>query len=271
MSVAEPDSYSPGGVPWHWHEAVELFYIEEGGMEFFTPHHSLFFEKGECGIVNSNVLHMTKTHDICGSRQFLHLFSPSFIADSSRGRIYEKFVAPVVSSNFEIARLEGTDFREQLLNSFAIDENADGYEIRVRNALSELWLDIKNQLPDDVKIDTGNSGDERLKQILVYIYDNYGEKLSIGNLAKAAFTSQRDVYRLFSQQLHCTPVEFITDYRLQCAYEKLLKTEESVTDIAQSCGFNTSSYFGSRFREKYGCTPVECRHRWQNADNLWRK
>ena len=45
--------------PWHWHRAVEIFYIRSGRLVYHLPHGEVCFEAGQGGFLNSNVLHMT--------------------------------------------------------------------------------------------------------------------------------------------------------------------------------------------------------------------
>lgn len=59
-SRAEINKYPGQFVPWHWHRSIELFYIENGSLEYYTPKQQLSFSEGTGGFVNSNVLHMTK-------------------------------------------------------------------------------------------------------------------------------------------------------------------------------------------------------------------
>ena len=37
-SRAELDFYREPFVPWHWHNAIELFYMESGELKYYTPH-----------------------------------------------------------------------------------------------------------------------------------------------------------------------------------------------------------------------------------------
>ena len=60
MTCAELDKYVGKSVPWHWHKAVELFYMESGALEYHTPKGKLVFPAGSGGFVNSNVLHRTR-------------------------------------------------------------------------------------------------------------------------------------------------------------------------------------------------------------------
>ena len=98
-SRAELDKYIGRFVPWHWHKTVELFYVESGVLEYNTPKGKTVFPAGSGGMVNSNVLHMTRAGSE-GERnvQLIHIFDPSFIAGEPGSRIEKKFVLPVISS-----------------------------------------------------------------------------------------------------------------------------------------------------------------------------
>lgn len=57
-------------VPWHWHKA-ELFYMEQGSLEYDTPHGKTVLRLAQ-GLVNSNVLHMSRAKE--GKVQSPHFF-----------------------------------------------------------------------------------------------------------------------------------------------------------------------------------------------------
>ena len=56
-----------------------------------------------------------------------------------------------------------------------------------------------------------------------------------------------------------TPIEYLKIYRIEKASKKLLNTDEAVTDIAFSCGFNDLSYFIKTFKELKNITPAQYR------------
>lgn len=41
-------------IPWHWHEEMEIVYIESGRMNVKIPSDSFFLETGDCLVINSN-------------------------------------------------------------------------------------------------------------------------------------------------------------------------------------------------------------------------
>lgn len=273
-SCAELDKYLGRFVPWHWHKTVEIFYTMEGGVEYSTPRGNTVFPAGSGGMVNSNVLHMTKARaDSERNSQYLHIFDPSFIAGDQGSRIEQKYVTPIVTApQIEVIALYPdnpghTQLLRTIRESFKISEDEFGYEIRLREALSDIWFQFLTlTLPLLDQKEEYNKQNDKIKSMMVYIHEHYAEKISIADIACAAFSSERECFRAFHDCLHMTPVQYIKSYRLQAACSMLAKTRETVTNISHACGMGGSSYFGKAFREHMGCTPMEYRDRWQNSD-----
>ena len=51
---AEFARYPGNSVPWHWHSEVELFYMEQGAIDYRThaAHEHVRFEEGSAGFIN---------------------------------------------------------------------------------------------------------------------------------------------------------------------------------------------------------------------------
>ena len=273
-SRAKLDKYMGGFVPWHWHKALELFFIESGVLEYNTPKGKMIFPAGSGGLVNSNVLHMTRPKAEGEKNiQLLHIFDSSFIAGEQGSRIEQKYVTPIISaSQIEIIPLypdnpEHVDVLNLINKSFYISEQDLGYEIKLRETLSKIWIHLLAiAQPTVEKKNNYHKTNNKLKMMMVYVHEHYAEKISVAELATAAFTSERECFRAFHDCLHMTPVEYIKSYRLQMACQMLANGQESITFISHSCGLGSSSYFGKVFREYIGCTPLEYRRKWQNSD-----
>ena len=98
-TCAELDKYVEPFVPWHWHRAVELFYLKSGCLEYTTPHGKWIFPAGSGGMVNSNVLH-TSSFQRSGNRdmQLLHLFDPSFLSGEHGIILETKYILPLTTA-----------------------------------------------------------------------------------------------------------------------------------------------------------------------------
>ena len=273
-SRAELDKYIECYVPWHWHRTVELFYVESGSIEYDTPKGKMLFPAGSGGMVNSNVLHMTKAISQREKNvQLLHIFDVSLLAGEQGSRIEQKYITPVITAvQIEIIPLfpgnrEDERILKLLIDSFRLSSDEFGYEIKLREALAQIWLmlfELSSSMRE--KKDGYSKSNDKIKLMMIYIHEHYREKISIADLAAAAYLSERECYRVFHDCLHMTPVEYITSYRLQVACQMLAKSQETVTFISHECGLGSSSYFGKVFREYAHCSPIEYRKKWQNSD-----
>lgn len=273
-SRAELDRYIGRYVPWHWHRTVELFYMESGSLEYHTPGGKRLFPAGSGGMVNSNVLHMTRAMSQTEENiQLLHMFDVSLLAGEPGGRIWQKYIAPVITApQIELIPLSPENAAEErilklIAASFRFSSDEFGYEMKLREALSEIWLMLFEQSrPMREKKEEHSKSNDKIKLLMIYIHEHYQEKISIPKLAAAACLSERECYRVFHDCLHMTPVEYIKAYRLQIACQMLAGGQEPVTVISHDCGLGSSSYFGKVFREYACCSPTEYRRKWQNCD-----
>ncbi|RGZ01776.1 AraC family transcriptional regulator [Clostridium sp. AM58-1XD] len=267
-SCARVNKYIGGHVPWHWHKAVELFYIQNGELEYYTPGGKLVFPAGSGGFVNSNVLHMTKPAEKSGDIiQFNHIFDVSLISGVQGGRIEQNYIVPVVTA----AQLEIIGFFpekqghealvELLKESFCLSDGEKNYEMKLRSMLSQIWCGLLDISADALTAAAPSaSAGDLVKIMLAFIYEQYAEKITVAQIAEAAHISQRACFRLFQEYLHTTPLECLKNYRLQRACTMLAETDEPLTAVCHSCGLGSSSYFGKVFRSAVGCTPTEYRN-----------
>lgn len=278
-SRVELDRYMGRLVPWHWHKAIELFYMESGELEYVTPKGKIVFPAGSGGMVNSNVLHMTKANGEQDKNiQLLHIFDTSFIAGEQGNLIGQKYVMPIVAApQLEMIALHPGDpvqakVLESIEKSFRLSEQDFGYEMRLRGALSEIWLSLfelsRQAMGEKGEYDKKN---DKIKLMMIYVHEHYADKIEVRELAAAAFLSERECFRVFRDCLHMTPIEYMRNYRLQMACRMLANGDEPVTFIGHACGLGSSSYFGKIFREYMGCTPLQYRYKWQNSDIKRRK
>lgn len=262
----------PGSTfPWHWHNEVEIFYLREGALEYHLPGGATRFEAGDAGFVNAGVLHMTRALPGVPCVQEEHIFLPSFLGGVRGGVIENRYIRPLVQ-NREVDLLvfrAGTEaaaaMAGRMRRAFALSqERGFGYETGIRSELTALWLDMLRAAQPVLsaaapRADGHLLDDGRIKAMMRYIAEHYGEKIGLSDIAAAALIGERECCRCFQRQLGLSPVEYLLDYRISRACELLQTTEESVTAVGVRCGFSSSSYFGKIFRRKTGCSPREYR------------
>ena len=274
-SRAELNSFREPFVPWHWHNAIELFYMESGELNYYTPHKNVLFSAGSAGMVNANVLHKTQvqmhTED---SVQLLHIFDPRLLAGTHGSLIDKKYISPIITaSQIELIALSPEEPAqaaaiELIRAAFSLSEDELGYEFRIREALSRIWIELFQMCAPllQEKSQATDAAADKVKGMMVYIHEHYAEKISVRELASSVFLSERECYRVFQNHLHMTPADYIRSYRIQIACQMLAESRVPITEVGISCGMDNSSYFGKVFREATGYTPRQYRRKWQDKN-----
>ena len=71
--------------------------------------------------------------------------------------------------------------------------------------------------------------------------------------------STRQLERLFGRFLNSSPKHYFMEMRLNRAQNLLVQSEQSVTEIAMACGFQSTSHFSKVFRAHFGRSPLSQR------------
>lgn len=79
--------------------------------------------------------------------------------------------------------------------------------------------------------------------------------LSIDDLASDMNISRVQLYRKVKSITGSSPVELLRTARLNRAYQLLITTDKSVSEVAYTVGFTAPSYFTKCFKEEYGFVP----------------
>lgn len=273
-TCAEFDKYIDPIVPWHWHRAVELFYVKSGKVEYTTPNGKWTFPAGTGGFLNSNTLHSSRVNPKRdGTVQLLHLFEPELLSGGLSNRIEERYIRPLTdASGIEMIHLspeepEQAELLNKICAGFELEEDSWGYEIALRQQLTDIWLGLlKITGPVTRDVNKSKDTDEKMKAMMCYIQEHYAESIVVERLAEEAHISKRVCFRLFQEKLHMSPLEYMTEYRLRKACMRLINTDDAITEIANDCGFGTSSYFGKIFRMRFNCSPAKYRKEWHDRD-----
>lgn len=260
------DNLHEQDVQWHWHEELEAAVVTEGEAVVSIGTRTYIISKGDGFFVNSGVLH--SCHPSGEAECCLHslVFHPRLVGGSAESVFYQKYVLPVTENKF----LEGyclchqEDWQGEALEAVkrgwqACEQAEANYELLVRNALSEL-LAVLLSATAGVQSEPDRKGlrdEERIKQMLGFIQEQYAGKLSTADIARSAAVSESECLRCFHAAIGTTPIQYLRNYRIQRAARMLSESRISVGDAATRCGFQDVSYFSKTFREIMGCTPKE--------------
>lgn len=252
-------------IPWHWHEEIEIVYIENGQMHVKIPSNTFFLEKGDCIVINSNILHYAAAVTECKLRSLV--FDQTLITGSEDLVFAKKYMQPLLTCNGFSHYFINAGSNRNVADWFncafeALAQDCYGYEFTVRENLSRICLFLCREL--NPQTDTQNvppSQDNlRIRKMLAYIHKNFADDISLSEISSAAGISERESLRCFKKTIQLSPIQYLLKYRIMQGAEMLRKhPADSISEIATLCGFDSPSNFAKIFKRFYNCTPREYR------------
>ena len=252
----DPGSY----IPMHWHRAVEIIYMQEGSLDVTVESENFTIRKGDCIVINGNVLHSTK----CTSPNTAILlqipldFMEKYIPDL--GQLIFLFDFRTKDQRLQTKQTMLKTILEQL--QIINDVRPDGYLLRFNSLIFELLFQLYHNFA--VKILQNNTSQEkkdmdRLEPVLNYISEHYREPISLNEIAEVACLQTGYFCRFFKKKMGITFLEYQNEYRLSFIYRDLITTRDPVHVILERHGFTNYKLFRRMFLEHFGNTPTQIR------------
>lgn len=101
-----------------------------------------------------------------------------------------------------------------------------------------------------------------VKSAIARIWKDYGEPLSLDEIAKSAILSRFHFSRVFRAATRVSPGRYLSAVRIYQAKRLLATTTLSVTDISLAVGFNSLGSFTNHFTDSVGASPSRFRRMW---------
>ena len=89
-----------------------------------------------------------------------------------------------------------------------------------------------------------------------YINNHFDKEMNLNLLSHIRFTSKFHLLRLFKKYYGLTPIQYLTDKRIEKAKEHL-KQGMTVTETCFDVGFECPSSFSTLFRSRVGQSPIQ--------------
>ena len=142
----------------------------------------------------------------------------------------------------------------ELLRIVSVNKMNDAYEASsfAYSFLMELYRYILN-------IKTNDESPTSISSAIKFIDSNFQNPISLDNIVEASGISKYHFTRLFHKSINVTPIQYLTNSRINKSIELLKNDKLSIEDIALNVGFSNGNYFGKVFRASLGISPGEYR------------
>lgn len=132
----------------------------------------------------------------------------------------------------------------------AVEESETLFRLKLASALLGIFSELSSYEEQSLPPLEG-----KLSGILQYIDSHLQEKILLDEIC--AYTNLNKYYlcHLFKETTSMTLSDYILQKRLSLAKQKLLYTDQSISEIALSCGFGSFSYFSALFKKNETISP----------------
>lgn len=246
----------------HWHDDIELMYILSGTMQYNVNGEIVTLSAGEGLFINSRQMHFGFSAEKEECDFICVRLHPILLCANSA--FESDYILPVLNSPAAgfIFLQRNARWQNEILDiilSLYEKKDAETAPLQVQSLFWRLWSLIFEHIPSAAVNRQKNTDFSALKNMLAFIQQNYRQKISLAEIAKAGVMGESKCCKLFSKYIGQTPNTYLTNYRLQKSIELLQSTDMTVTEIALASGFGGSSYFAEVFKRKYETSPTKYR------------
>lgn len=236
----------------HSHNFSELFYVRSGRGNFIVEDEIYPVKQDDLVIVNPNVEHT----EVSISSDPLE-----YVVLGVEGMSFD-FGDRSGSRNHEIINYRNQ--RDELLFYFNAmlreTENKDeNYEAICQNLLEVVVISLMRSSGHPFSVVATQRANKICSRIKRYIDSNYAEEISLDSLAEKAHLSKYYLVHTFAKYYDMSPINYLNEVRLRASKELLETTDLSISQVAESTGFSSQSYFSQSFRRGCGLTPSDYR------------
>lgn len=253
----------PHHVAPHLHNSIEMVYLTEGSVALGIDDDYHAMKAGDFAIIFPGLIHHYQNFgDVKGTIYHL-LVSPSVC-----GRYYSRMqlcyaATPVIHPDDQhpdipyIMNRLIEDISDDGRSNITYEDSDEGEVLdaayaQILIARSIPCLNIKDR---DAEADES----DLVTKTVTYIAAHFKDPVTLTSMAHDLAVSQYTLSRVFSATFHCNFNTYLNDARLNYAVALLESTDNPITDICFSSGFESQRTFNRVFKERYHVTPAQYR------------
>lgn len=194
--------------------------------------------------------------DFVNARELEHNFSPDDIEDALKLSIffkrYDSYIGQIPASEPALKHLN------KVFENLPYDLNPSN--LFMTNVIDYIDRLVKTNLTLSASIISETSFE--IKDILLYLHNNYKNKITIPLLSKQFHVNRTTLSDRFFEATGATIITYLNKYRINLATIMLRDSKLTISQIAEEIGFNDTAYFAKLFKKYMKHTPTGYRERY---------
>ena len=255
--------YGRGEVSLHFHNLFEIGYCHYGHGILLLGDAEMHYEDAMVSAIPANFLHTTISEGV-DSWEFLFIDPDEILLEMypNNPKIREE-KRQILNKRADLFRID--EYPEMSSVVWRILEEMRNkrpyYQDVVRNLVKIYLLELiriqEKQMPGQNWTVGSGQTIARIIPALHLMEEHYPEPLKASELATCFGLSEPHFRRIFEEQIHMSPMEFLNLVRIQKACKLMSKKDYSMDQVAAECGFLSVSTFARNFKKFLNTTPYQ--------------
>lgn len=152
----------------------------------------------------------------------------------------------------------------ETFHELIFEQNYDNWPCRSRSYLMWLLFLIENlySVGDYANDKIIGKENDKLREILIYIYHNYDKKITVTDITEKYYISRTTLAKMFQEYIGESFLTYLNKLRITMAATILRDTTLSVNEVMYRVGFTDSVHFFRTFKKYTGYTPSEYKEKF---------
>lgn len=232
----------------------------------------LLIQSGSGILVTKDTIYPTKKGVLCfvGSHKY-HYTYPDIPEEYTRSKLFidsenlkkiarllsphRKLYSILDEDQIAMGLLSEQDFHiaEDIFRELdAMTADTDCFQVKSYAAILNLTTLISQNMKENLPCHFDN-----IQTSVEYINRHITEEIRIDQICAECYLSKYHFCRLFKEKIGLTVMQYILKTRVAMAKELLSESDLSITEISESCGFSSISYFSRAFKNETGVSPLQ--------------
>lgn len=252
--------------PWHVHPENELTYIKSSRGLRYVGNQVNPFEAGDFVLLKGNVPHCWK--------------SPENNPEAARSIViqWKDGLFPDLPEFQPVTDLLNRSSHGILLKASLFPDLERRLLAIVRSVPLDRYILLLDLLKEICKLPAGQNiceisftnelnllTNQRIEKIICHVKSHYHRPVMLSEVAALCNMREESFSRFFSKTMKKTFSTYLTEYRLAMACKLLINSDQSVSEIAYSCGFGSMAFFHRKFKQYRQSSPFQYKTKFLNS------
>lgn len=236
----------------HTHDFYEIYMFEKGNAEYIVEGNTYTLEPDDIIIIRRHEMHRA-FHKGDGEyiRTVIEVY-PEFFAENNCKEYEKSFLeSGEVGNKISAAVVRETGIKDAILR---LKRYSCEYENVYTPVCVSIIVEILYLISGIDKFSVDESSNRHIRDIMVYINNNYTENISLENLAERFFISKHHLCRIFKEATGHTVHSYVTRKRITKVGE-LRKEGNTFGEAAYLAGFGNYTSFYRAYLKEFGISP----------------